>query len=157
MPPVNVASVPGVLPVLPKASLTYCPSIPPTVNTANGEPSLTVTSFIVNTRSSFGNALASVGLTTPAVGVGAVTVGITPLTGADSSTPAVDGLLATNTVPVPSSLMVTLAGVAATPLVLVAVKLNGSLLSEVPSCSGASNTRTNALPLPSSGIKLPAV
>ena len=117
------------------------------MNTANGEPSLTVTSLIVKPRSSFGNVLASLGLTTPSDGVGAITVaGVIPV-----------GSTVLNTVPVPSSLIVTVAGVAATPLVLVTVKLNGSLLSEVVSCSGVSSTRTNALPLLSSGMKAPDV
>ena len=53
--------------------------------------------------------------------------------------------------------MVTIAGVAVTPLVLVAVKLNGSLLSIIVSCSGVNNTRTNALPFASSEIKVSVV
>ena len=68
-----------------------------------------------------------------------------------------DGLVDAKMAPVPSSMMVTVAGVMALmPPVLVAVKLNGSLLSEPVSCSGASNTRTNALPELSSWIKSPA-
>ena len=68
-----------------------------------------------------------------------------------------DGFVDAKTAPEPSSTIVTVAGVMALMLpVLVAVKLNGSLLSEAVSCSGASNTRTNALPAPLSGIKSPA-
>ena len=118
--------------------MTYCPASPVTDTTAKGDPSLTVTLVTVNGRSSLGNRFAFTANTTGVVGAVTV-VKVIPV-----------GLLEVNTSPVPSSLIVTVAGVAGVPPVLVAVKLNDSLFSKVPSCSGASNTRTNILPLLSS-------
>ena len=106
-----------------------------------------MTLVTANGLSLLGKLAASVALTTPFTGVGAVTVAGVRLVGSVEA----------NTTPVPSSLIVTVAGVALVPPVLVAVKVNGSLLSDVPSCSGANNTRTNASPLLSSGIKSPAL
>ena len=103
---------------------------------------MTVRLLTLNGRSSFGSFDTSAETTTEAVGTSTLV-----------STSSDVGLAPVNTSPVPSSLIVTVAGVAVTPLVLVAVKLNGSLLSTVASCSGANNTRTNALPFVSSGIK----
>ena len=75
--------------------------------------------FTLNGRSSFANFVASAAMTTSVVGT-AIVAGVSP-----------DGLVGANTVPVPSSMMVTVAGVIALiPPVLVAVKLNGSLLSD---------------------------
>ena len=98
-------------------------------------------------RSSFGKEEALALVTTPFTGIGdAITGDTIPV-----------GLADANTVPVPSSLMVTVAGAAVIPPVLVAVSVNGSLLSKVSSCSGPSNTRTNALPLLSRGTRSPAL
>ena len=93
----------------------------------------------------FGKLTASVALTTVVVGAD-TKLGVRFV-----------GSIEANITPVPSSLIVTVAGVALVPPVFVAVKLNGSVLSEDPSCSGDNNTRTNALPVPSSGIKSPVV
>ena len=103
--PVRVASVP--LLVAPRTSLTYCPSIPPTVNTAKGEASFTVTSFTVSGRSSSANGALMVGVTTAAVCSG-TTGGVSTLLmelGADSSI-AVLGSSTTNIVPLPLSKIV---------------------------------------------------
>ena len=107
---------------------------------------MTVRLLTLNGRSSLGSFDSSAATTTEVIGTNT-------LVRASSDV----GLVAVNTSPVPSSLMVTVAGVAVTPLVLVAVKLNGSLLSIIVSCSGVNSTRTNALPFVSSGIKASVV
>ena len=110
--------------------------------------------MIVNGRSSFlALGAFAAGIRPLLLTVGAVTVGTTPLTGADSSTPVVAGLLATNTVPVPSSLMVAVPSTAP-PVVGVTVNLNVSLLSAV--ASSAIVVRTSNLPLLSK-VMLPLV
>ena len=133
------------------ANLTYWPASPVTETTAKGDPSFTVALVTVSGRSSFGKVPALAARTTDVIG--AVTVGTTPLTGADSSTPEVAGLLATNTVPVPSSVMVAVPSTTA-PVVGVTVNLNVSLLSAVT--SSAIVVRTSNLPLLSNVI-LPLV
>ena len=100
--------------------------------------------MIVNGRSSFfALAAFAAGIRPLLLTVGAVTVGTTPLIGADSSAP-VSGSFLTNTVPVPSSLMVAMPSTAA-PVVGVTVNLNVSLLSAVT--SSAIVVRTSNLPL----------
>ena len=137
MPLVSALAVPSA-----RLSLTYCPSIPPTLNTAYGDPSLTVTLVTVSGRSSFGKAPASAASTTGVVGT--VTVGTVPATGADSSVPAVLGSSVTNTVPVPSSLMVPIP-ITSTPLEFVTTNLNVSPLSSLTSL--VIRVRTNSVPV----------
>ena len=81
----------------PNASLTYCSSLPTTVNTTYGEPSFTVTAAIVIARSSLANVPVSAAKTTLVLGCAIVT-----------GTPAT-GFALVYKVPVPSSLIVAVA------------------------------------------------
>ena len=79
-----------------KSSFTYWPTSASTVNTRNGDASFTVTLLTTTGRSSFANLAISAPVTTGVVG-GVIVAGVVPV-----------GLAAVNTVPAPSSKIVTM-------------------------------------------------